>query len=188
MKLSGLNRYGLGFNPPALVDIFHTPGANLLLLHEYGDTNASYDSFSAAGCNASKPLYMCVAAIDPSYTNKFAAIKQVLEGGISNTPGFPCKLQVVDSMPYAQNEDTAIPCTGILREYNDPAKLGGDPSGAPNRAWEMPVFMTRAVQLATQVEPQGVIVNAFPTAIDIAVCKKFDDPNATYCRDDDLVQ
>ncbi|KAJ5630108.1 hypothetical protein N7528_003765 [Penicillium herquei] len=186
-KLNELDRYGLGFNPPALVNIFHTPDTNLLFLHEYGDTNKSYDWFSADGCNASsKPLYMCLAAIDPNYTNKFSAIKRILEEGISNTPGFPCNLQVIDSMPYAETQDPAIPCTGILREYNDPARVGGDASGAPNWAWEMPQFMTRAVQLATQVEPQGAIVSAFRTAIDISLCKQFDDPNATYCGDDDV--
>ncbi|KAI5461830.1 hypothetical protein BGZ63DRAFT_444589 [Mariannaea sp. PMI_226] len=180
--------YGLGLNPPALVDIFHTPGSNLLFLHEYGDTNSSYNWFSADGCDAtSKPLYICLAAIDPDYTNKFSAIKRTLENGISNTPGFPCRLEVVDSMPYAGNQDPAIPCTGILREYNDPAKVGGDPSGAPNWAWEMPEFMTRAIQLATQVEPEGVIVNAFRTAINIALCKQFDDPNDANCSDDDMI-
>lgn len=187
-KLNQLGRYGLGFNPPALVDIFHTPGANLLFLHEYGDTNASYDWFSADGCNASsKPLYICLAAIDPYYANKFSAIKTTLEGEFSNTAGFPCKLEVIDSTLYSQSQDPTIPCTGILREYNNPAKVGGDISGAPNWAWEMPAFMTRAVQLATQVEPHGVIVNAFRRAISIALCKRFDDPNSTSCADGDMI-
>lgn len=183
-----LDRYGLGFNPPALVDIYHTPGSNLLFLHEYGDTNSSYNWFSADGCNAtSKPLYMCLAGIDPDYTNKFSAIKTILEKRISNTPGFPCKLEVINSMPYSQDQNPAIPCTGILREYNDPAKVGGDPWSAPNWAWEMPAFMTRAIQIATQVEPQGVIVNAFREAINIALCKQFDDPNGMSCSDDDMI-
>ncbi|ODA83802.1 hypothetical protein RJ55_02318 [Drechmeria coniospora] len=180
--------HGLGFNPPALVDIYHTPDTNMLFLHEYGDTSASYDWFSADGCNAtSKPLYMCVAAIDPNFASKFSAIKSILEGAFTDTPGFPCKLEVVDAMPYAQDADAAIPCTGILREYNDPVKFGADPSGAPNWAWEMPPFMTRAIQLATEVEPDGTMVNAFSRAINIALCKKFDDAHATNCYDDDML-
>src|SRR5271163_2490926 len=174
--------YGLGFNPPALVDIFHTPGTNLLFLHEYGDTNTSYNWFSANGCNAtSKPLYMCIGAIDPNYTNKFKAIKSTIEQGFKNSKWFPCNLEVIDTTPYAEAADPEIPCTGILREYNDPAKVGGDPSGAPNWAWEMPAFMTRAIQLASNIEPQGDFVNAFRTAINIALCKEFDDPSQTIC-------
>lgn len=170
------------------MDIFHTPGTNLLFLHEYGDTNATYNWYSADGCNAtSKSLYMCLAGIDPDYANKFSAIKSILERELSNTPGFPCKLEVVDSMPYSQDQDPAIPCTGILREYNDPAKVGGDSSGAPNWAWEMPGFMTRAVQLATEMEPQGAIVNAFRKAINVALCKQFDDADRMSCSDDNVV-
>jgi hypothetical protein len=170
------------------VDIYHTPGTTMLFLHEYGDTNKSYNWFAADGCNASsKPLYMCVAGIDPDYANKFSAIKTVLEEGVSNTPGFPCKLEVIDAKPYAQDQDPAIPCTGILREYNNPAKFGGDPSGAPNWAWEMPPFMTRAVQLASEVDPKGELANAFRTAINIALCKEFGDADGKGCADDDMM-
>jgi hypothetical protein len=160
--------YGLGFNPPALVDIYHTPGTTMLFLHEYGDTNADYSWFSVNG--TSKPMYMCVAGLDPDYTNKFKAIKSTLEQAFSNTAAFPCSLEVIDAKQYAQDADPAIPCTGILREYNDPAKVGGDVSGAPNWAWEMTAFTTRAMQLASEVDPQGVFVNAFRTAINIALC------------------
>jgi hypothetical protein len=187
-QLKQTHRYGFGLNPPALVKIYHTPGANLLFLHEYGDTNTSYNWFSANGCNAaSKPLYICVAALDPNYSSKFSAIKRVLEKGFNNTPGFPCKLQVVDAKPYGGPADPAVPCTGILREYHDPALVGGDTSGAPNWAWEMPVFMTRAVQLATQMDPHGAVVNAFSTAINIALCKQFNASDGNKCRDDDMV-
>lgn len=142
----------------------------MLFLHEYGDTNRSYNWFSADGCNStSKPMYMCVAALDPNYETKFSAIKSILQTGFSNTPSFPCKLQVISAMPYAQDADPTIPCTGILREYNDPAKVGGDTSGSPNWAWEMPLFMTQALLLATQVEPNGAVVNAFRAAIEIAL-------------------
>jgi hypothetical protein len=89
-------------------------------------------------------------------------------------------------MPYAESQNPAIPCTGILREYNDPAAVGGDTSGAPNWAWEMPAFMTRAIQLATQTDPNGAVVNAFRIAINIALCKQFD-TNGTRCRDDDTI-
>ena len=178
--------YGLGFNPPALVDIYHTPGTTMLFLHEYGDTNSSYNWFSANGCNAtSTPLYMCIGALDPNYTSKFKAIKSILEKAFSNTPWFPCNLEVVDTLPYAQDATPDIPCTGILREYNDPAKVGGDTSGAPNWAWEMTPFMTRAIQLAAKLEPRGAFVNAFRTAIDIALCKEYD-PNQAICLDDDV--
>jgi hypothetical protein len=46
--------------------------------------------------------------------------------------------------------------------------------------------MTQAVLLATQVEPDGVLVNSFRKAIDIALCKDFGngDGNDTVCRDD----
>jgi hypothetical protein len=177
--------YGLGFNPPALVDIYHTPGTTMLFLHEYGDTNSSYNWFSADGCNAtSKPMYMCIAGLDPDYANKFRAIKTTLEQAFSNTASFPCNLEVIDATPYAQDADPTIPCTGILREYNDPAKVGGDTSGAPNWAWEMTAFTTRAIQLASEVDPQGVLVNAFRTAIDIALCKQFD---GSGCLDDDML-
>lgn len=114
-------------------------------------------------------MYMCLAALDPNYDSKFPAIKAILEKGISNTPSFPCRLEVIDTMPYAEAQDASIPCSGILREYNDPAKVGGDTSGAPNWAWEMPVFMTQAILLATQVEPDGAVVNAFRAAINIVL-------------------
>jgi len=178
--------YGLGFNPPALVDIYHTPGTTMLFLHEYGDTSADYDWFDPIGCNAtSKPMYMCIAGIDPDYANKFQAIKSMLEQAFSNTASFPCNLEVIDAKQYAQAADPNIPCTGILREYNDPAKVGGDPSAAPNWAWEMTGFTTRAIQLATEVDPQGELVNAFRTAINIALCKQFGGPNQTVCLDDE---
>jgi hypothetical protein len=160
----------------------------MLFLHEYGSTNATYNWFPADGCNASsKPLYMCLAGIDSSYNAKFPVIKAILENGVSNTPGFPCRLEVIDSMPYAQAQDPNIPCTGILRGYNDPAKVGGDTSGAPNWAWEMPGFMTQAILLATQVDPQGTVVNAFRAAIKIALCKEFSDVNSISCNDNDVV-
>jgi hypothetical protein len=160
----------------------------MLFLHEYGSTNATYNWFPADGCNASsKPLYMCLAGIDSSYNAKFPVIKAILENGVSNTPGFPCRLEVIDSMPYAQAQDPNIPCTGILRGYNDPAKVGGDTSGAPNWAWEMPGFMTQAILLATQVDPHGTVVNAFRAAIKIALCKEFSDVNSISCNDNDVV-
>ena len=156
----------------------------MLFLHEYGDTN-DYNWFSANGCNAtSKPMYMFVAALDPDYTNKFNAIKTTLEEAFSNTA---CTLEVIDAKQYAQGADAEIPCTGILQEYNNPAKFGGDTSGAPNWAWEMTPFTTRAIQLASEVDPQGSLVNAFRTAINIALCKQFDDPTQTLCLDDDMV-
>lgn len=176
--------HGLGFNPPALVDIYHTPDTNMLFLHEYGDTN-NYKWFPADGCNAtSAPIHMCVGGIDPNYGSKFTVIKSLLEGEFSNTPWFPCKLEVIDSTPYAQDQDAAIPCTGILREYNNPAIVGGDLSGAPNWAWEMTPFQTRAIQLATEVEPQSPFVNAFREAINIALCKSFE-AGQSECFDND---
>lgn len=152
----------------------------MLFLHEYGSTNRSYNWYAAAGCNASStPDYMCVAAIDPNYKSKFSAIKLVLEA-VNNTQDFPCNLEVIDAMPYSQLPDAAIPCTGIFREYNDPSRVGGDTTGAPNWAWEMTGFMTRAVQLATETNPQGALANAFRRAIDIALCNDF---NGTSCLD-----
>lgn len=125
-------------------------------------------------------MYMCVAGLDHDYDAKFSAIKSILENGISNTPGFPCRLEVINTMPYAESQDPNIPCTGILREYNDPAKVGGDPSGAPNWAWEMPGFMAQAILIATQVEPHGEIVNSFRASIEIALCSNL---NGTRCHD-----
>lgn len=187
--------YGYGFNPPDLVDIYHTPDTNMLFVHEYGNTNSSYNWFSADGCYPnSKPFYMCVAAIDPDYSSKFTAIKSILEQEFSNTPWFPCNLEVIDALPYSEDQNPEIPCTGILREYNDPARAGGDISGAPNWAWEMPVFQTRAIQLATEVEPYGAFVNAFRRAIDIALCKSFQDGQVecldgdSYHHDDDTCE
>ena len=180
--------YGLGFNPPELVNIYHTPGTTMLFLHEYGDTNASYNWFSANGCSAtSKPMYMCIAGLDPDYANKFKVIKALLEPAFSNTASFPCNLEIIDANQYAQDADPEIPCTGILREYNDPAKVAGDTSGAPNWAWEMTGFTTRAIQMASEVDPQGALVSAFRTAINIALCKEFSNPNQTVCLDDDMV-
>lgn len=132
-------------------------------------------------------MYLCVAALDPDYGTKFAAIKSLLEQELSNAPGFPCKLEVIDSTPYSQSQDPSIPCTGIQREFNDPIKFGGDPSGAPTWSWEMPVFMTRALQLATEVDPHGRIVNAFRSAINIALCKEFSDSHGTSCTDGDMM-
>lgn len=178
---------GLGFNPPALVDIYHTPGTTMLFLHEYGDTNVSYNWFGAAGCNFdSKPLYMCIAGLDPNYAAKFAAIKATLEAGAQDSPWFPCKLEVVDMSPavYGEAARPDVPCTGILRESNDPEKYGLDDSGSPNWAWEMTPFQTRAVQLATEVEPEGAFVQAFETAIDIALCKTFCEGQMA-CADDE---
>jgi len=48
----------------------------------------------------------------------------------SNSLWMPCAFEVVDTMPYAQDQTADIPCTGILRGYNDPAKVLGDTSGA----------------------------------------------------------
>jgi hypothetical protein len=180
--------YGTGFNPPGLVDIYHTPGTTMIFLHEYGDSNTDYNWFGSDGCNAtSKPMYMCLAGLDPDYDNKFKVIKPLLEQAFTNTPSFPCILEVIDANQYAQDASADIPCTGILREYNDPAKVRGDTSGAPNWAWEMTGFTTRAIQLASEVDPQGELISAFRTAINIALCKQFDDPNQTVCLDDDMV-
>jgi len=68
---------------------------------------------------------MCVAVFDPDYSNEFHTIKTALER-ITNMPWFPYELVVVDSMPYAQDQDLDILCTRILREYNNPAKAEGD--------------------------------------------------------------
>jgi hypothetical protein len=185
-------RYGLGLNPPALVDIYHTPDTTMLFLHEYGKTNASYNWYPSSGCNnADKPIYMCVAGIDPSYSSKFSAIKSILEP-VSNTDDFPCKLEVIDAVPYAQDQDPNIPCTGLLREYNDPERTdmrhGGDySSGAPNWAWEMPDFMTRAVMLATETDPSGVLVSAFEEAIDVALCENWNSGDVKCCDGDTVV-
>lgn len=181
-------RYGLGLNPPALVNIYHTPGTTMLFLHEYGKTNASYNWYPASGCNnADKPIYMCVAGLDPSYSSKFSAIKSILEQ-VSNTDEFPCKVEVIDAVPYAQDQDPMIPCTGILREYNDPGRTdmrhGGNSEGAPNWAWEMPDFMNRAVMLATETDPGGTLVKAFEEAIDVALCKDWNS-DVEDCGDDD---
>lgn len=154
----------------------------MLFLHEYGSANGSYNWFPADGCNAStKPTYMCVAGLDPTYATKFQAIKSKLEA-VSNSPQFPCGLEVIDAMPYSQAQDAEIPCTGILRGYNDPSRVGGDISGAPNWAWEMTAFTTRAFQLATEVDPQGDVVGAFRDAVNIALCRNFD---GNICRDDE---
>ncbi|KYK58749.1 hypothetical protein DCS_05767 [Drechmeria coniospora] len=180
--------YGIGFNPPALVDIFHTPDTHMIFLHEYGSTNETYNWFPANGCNAtSAPLYMCLAGIDPDYDSKFAAIKRTLETAFSLAPGFPCKLEVINTMPYSQPQDASVPCTGILREYNDPAKVGGDAKAASNWAWEMPGFMTQAIQLATEVDPNGPLVAAFGRAINIALCQTFDNAKALSCCDGDTL-
>lgn len=165
----------------------------MLFLHEYGSTNTSYNWYSADGCSmTSDPVYMCLAGIDPKYKQKFPAVKSALEEGFNNNPSFGCRLEVIDSTPYAQDQDAAIPCTGILREYNDPAKVGGDVSGAPNWAWEMPGYMTQAVLLATQVDPDGRLVSSFRKAIDIVLCNDFGDGdsggNATVYRDDNWTQ
>jgi hypothetical protein len=130
---------------------------------------------------------MCIAGLDPDYANKFKVIKPMLEQAFSNSPSFPCNLEVIDAKQYAQDADPTIPCTGILREYNDPAKVGGDVSGAPNWAWEMTGFTTRAIELASQVDPQGPLISAFRTAINIALCKQFSDANQTVCLDDDML-
>jgi hypothetical protein len=175
--------YGFGFNPPDLVDIYHTPGVTMLFLHEYGDTNSSYIWYPADGCNDTKPVYICVGGIDPYYRNKFNAIKAILENDLGNTIQMPCKLEVIDSNPYAQIQNASIPCTGILREYNNPSVVGGVP-GAPNWAWEMPLFVTRAIMLATQVEPNGTFVNAFRAAINTALCTSFSDPTQMECLDE----
>ncbi|KAH8594642.1 hypothetical protein B0O99DRAFT_624344 [Bisporella sp. PMI_857] len=66
--------YGLGFNPPTLVDICYAPSTNMLFLHEYGDTNSSYNWNAADGCDLdTKSFYMCIAEPDPDYSNKFKA-------------------------------------------------------------------------------------------------------------------
>jgi hypothetical protein len=154
----------------------------MLFLHQYGSTNLTYNWYPADGCGGpNKPDYMCVAGLDPNYHDKYVAIKSALES-ISNTPQFPCQLEVVDAMPYSQDQDPTVPCTGILRGYNDPARVVGNVSGAVNWAWEMTAFMTRSIQLAAETQPDGLVTNAFRTAIDIALCKEF---RGSKCEDND---
>jgi hypothetical protein len=61
--------------------------------------------------------YVCLAGIDPNYKQKFLAIKSILEQGSSNNPSFGCKLEVIDSTPYSQDQDPAILCTEILPTF-----------------------------------------------------------------------
>jgi hypothetical protein len=179
LPLTVPSRYGNGLNAPALVDIYHTPNTTMLFLHQYGSSNTSYSWYHADGCNSdTKPLYMCVAGIekDPkAYTAKFNAIKSILEA-VSNTPELPCRLEVIDAMPYSQNQNASMPCTGILRGYNDPSRVGGDvgPGTAVNWAWEMTGVQLKAVMLASETEPDGQLVQAFEKAISVALCQDFD--------------
>lgn len=180
---------GFGFNPPDLVDIFHTPDTNMLFLHEYGDTNKSYNWWAADGCNMdTKPLYICLAGLDPDYDAKFLATKLAFEQGFNKNPTFPCRVEVHDANQFSKEQNASIPCSGLLlaasRENTDASVTGGDLNGAPNWTWEMPAFVTEAVSLASEIDPAGRLVGAFKQAINIALCKTFR-PGQLICEDDD---
>ena len=49
----------------------------------------------------------------------------------------------------------------------------------------MTAFQTRAIQLASEVESQRAFVDAFRTAVDIALCTSSSDPTQTRCLDDE---
>ena len=182
--------HGQGLNIPALEDIYFNKNVNMLLFHQYGFSNVSYPWWGAAGCNNSTtPIYMCIAGADPNYKTKFDAIKTLLEKELGSTYWLPCRLEVIDASPFSADLNASVPCSGIYEgTYMDPAKFGAVvyPNAAPVWQWEMTGIQNKAITYATQLDPESSFVNAFRTAVNIALCKTFSS-NQTECLDDDML-
>ncbi|KAI9034512.1 hypothetical protein DFJ74DRAFT_649757 [Hyaloraphidium curvatum] len=169
----------LGLNPPALVDAYHTPGAKLLFLHEYGTMN-SYAWQYVAGYNKdTQPIFICVGMVDPLMNVKFAKVKQLLESGFESA--LPYRVEVINTVTGLGNDTVSfgpavvdVPCTGILREYSAMNRRPAGQRGNVNWAWEQPDTIINVLLDAINAEQttgrKSSLVKKYEKAMQVVWC------------------
>lgn len=132
----------LGLNPPELVDIYHTPGAKLLFLHEYGTIDDYPWQYVDGYNNSTKPVYICVGMVDALMDAKFAKVQRLLETGFE--AALPYRVDVINTVTLGDDTvnlgpaNASIPCTGILREFSAMNRRPAGERGNVVWGWEMP--------------------------------------------------